>query len=651
MDQEIAREQTHVDTAYARLAAMRAAAEQANRRFVQAGSQGSTHEAIFVRDALAHTTAARAASLTIGDEEPLVFGRFLTDDGEDFHIGRVSVHSEDLDPLVVDWRAPISAAFYQATPVEPMGLTMRRHLRCRGPKVLSIEDELLSAGELTGDVQLVGEAALMATLSAPRTGFMHDIVATIQREQDQIIRAPMRDVVVVQGGPGTGKTAVALHRAAYLLYAQREWLDERRVLVVGPTRRFLRYVERVLPSLGETVVLRTVDQLVPGVRIGTTDAADAARIKGDPRMVGVLTRAAGLARHEGSRRRPKATPVRILRRLWSDAEFLARAAQNDLTGDEQRVLRRSGGATAWTLADACLLDELTWNVYGAIVAPTPPPSTRDDGPTADFDADQIVEELVASSHDLSDTQRAVLADRIRGQHEAAMGDDDARPEDLYGHVVVDEAQELSPVQWRVIGRRCPTGSMTVVGDLGQASAALAARSWDEVIARIPGVKAVDVRELTINYRTPSEIAEIASAVLAEAAPDLTPPRSIRSTGDHPQRTEVPAGGDLDQAVLDAATAERRAIEDGTVAVVCPDDLADRLTVALVDLLVDERMQILPIGEAHGLEYDAVVVVEPARIVAASPRGLGALYVALTRATRRLHVVHAEPLPSSLERSL
>jgi DNA helicase IV len=487
----------------------------------------------------------------------------------------------------------------------------------------------------------------MATLSAPRTGYMHDIVATIQREQDQIIRAPMRGVLVVQGGPGTGKTAVALHRAAYLLYSQRDWLAERRVLVVGPTRRFLRYVERVLPSLGETVVLRTVDQLVPDIRIGATDAADAARVKGDHRMVAVLTRAVDLQKREGSRRRGRPTPTRVLRRLWSDAEFLTRAAGNDLADEEQRTLRRSGGAQGWTLADACLLDELTWILYGDLVAPTAPSSTRDDGPTADLDADHIVEELVASSQELSDSQRAVLAERIRSQHARAMGEDDAHPEELYGHVVIDEAQELSPMQWRVIGRRCPTGSMTVVGDMGQASAAMAARSWDEVVARIPGVKAVDVRELTINYRTPSEIAAVAGAVLAVAAPDLTPPQSIRSTGHHPGVTEVTADADLGANVAGAVTQARDAIEDGTIAVVCPDDLAGPLTVALVDLLTDERVVIIPIGEAHGLEFDAVIVTEPARIVAASPRGLGALYVALTRATRYLHVVHQQPLPRAL----
>jgi DNA helicase IV len=728
---EIQAEQAVVDHAYARLDAMRAEARAVAADVLDQG-EGGTFANRIERDVRMEVTGRRLADLQVG-EAGLVFGRIDRHAGDHLYIGRLAVADEDNEPLVVDWRAPAAEPFYRATARHAMGLARRRHLILRGRRVVGLDDELLGehhAGNDESDgMVLVGEGALLAALDRSRTGRMGDIVATIQREQDEIIRAPLPGILVVQGGPGTGKTAVVLHRAAYLLYTHRFPLERAGVLLVGPNRIFLRYIEQVLPALGEhTATLATPATLV-GTPVRATDSTAAARLKGDPRMAGVVARAiadrgrglprdvsvlwngrrlvlsseaswriAGqarrrpgthnarravverlVARHlhrqtdgeeedwptfeEGIRRErplrealermwPVLTPEELLHDLYGSPALIRSAARNLLTDDEQRLLHRPRSARArgapWTDPDLPLLDE-------AAVRLGPKPA-RPSGSRRSGAEDARRWERQRAMADLPDIDAQMRREVMRHLEE---GDVETEEEVLdprtrtYGHILVDEAQDLSPMQLRMLARRCPSGSMTLVGDLGQASGPWAPTAWDDVLAHLPVRRPPTRTELSVNYRTPSEVMALAARVLAAATPGLEPPASVRSAGLDPMFTDAPRGG-LVAAVAAVAEAEHQAVGDGKVAVIAPAALLDDLRAALPDVprgvgVLDAPVALLAVDQAKGLEFDSVVLVEPAAIVAEGTAATGrrALYVAMTRTTRRLHMVHAEPLPPEL----
>jgi DNA helicase IV len=698
--------------------------------------EGGTHQARYERDVKLHHTVRRLAGLADA-ESGLCFGRIDRQDGERLYIGRLAIADEDNEPILVDWRAPAAAPFYRATARQPMGLVRRRHFLVRGRRLVGIEDDLLAGEPEHGRLVLVGEAALLASLERSRTGRMADIVATIQREQDEIIRSPLAGILVVQGGPGTGKTAVALHRAAYLLYTYRFPLERGGVLLVGPNRVFLRYIERVLPSLGEhTVAFATPSSLLPAVTVSATDAPEAARVKGDARMAQVVARAVaqrerglphpatvfvgthrltltpaasrriaeqarkGRGGHNERRARVERAVLRDLARQWkrqvgsqaTDEEWrhharrlrrdpvlvaalermwpvltpeallddlfgvpalLQAAATGVLAEHEWRALHRprspSLGAVAWTEADVALLDE-------AAAGLGPVPARARPAPAPEEDERWMVERVLEDAGGIDPVMRADLVAHLSRWTAAARpgdgGDGDDGPEGIrtFSHVIVDEAQDLSPMQLRALARRCPSGSMTVVGDLGQASRARAS-SWDDVLAHLPHRRPPRVTELSVNYRTPAEVMEVAARVLAAGDPGLAPPRSARTTGLAPAFTQA-APEDLVEVAAGIARSEHAEVGDGRTAVICPRALVGPLEAALglppPDAgLLDHPLTVLPLDLAKGLEFDAVVVVEPAGLVDEAPNGLRALYVAVTRTTRRLHVVHARELPGPL----
>ena len=756
METELEAEQDFVDLAYARLDAMRGDANSMLEGVLDLG-KGGTFQSRTERDVIVRTSLARLEQLDIGDQA-LTFGRIdrladpdaATADGaidggpetETFHIGRLAIHGPDHEPLVVDWRAPVAEPFYRATGRDPLGLVLRRHLALNGRKVVSVEDERFTspglvtdtvddgdgaphssdpAGELiVGDLPIGGPAALLAALDRARSGRMIDIVSTIQAEQDEIIRSPLSGVLVVQGGPGTGKTAVALHRAAYLLYTHRFPLERQGVLVVGPNPLFLRYIEQVLPSLGETgVTLSTVSGLVPEISARENEPADVARLKGSVRMAKVIARAVRTRQHalsedvqvpygalvlrlsardtrtivEGARRRPGTHNAR--RRLveQSVAQVLAdRARQTqqrlgvgvpstvtafpgyedpaELDDDEfdfedfSRKVRRVP-----ELAEA--LDrmwprlsphELLHDLYGA-----PPLIAAAARGILSTEEQALLKRPRSSSFDdvawtpadaaLVDEARHLLGPRAGGADEALR---------KYGHIVVDEVQDLSPMQLRMLTRRSLAGSMTVVGDIAQATAPWAPSSWDDIVEHLPRRRPARTVELTVSYRTPAEVLAVASRVLAVAAPELTPPTPVRRTGVDPVMVQVtgadgpPTTADLARAVARAAAVEVEAVRPGRVAVIAPDalravlaDAMEKAGTPVVDARdmrkggLSEPLVLLGADSANGLEFDSVVVVEPAVIAGETARGLRTLYVALTRPTQRLTVVSLTTPPAAL----
>jgi DNA helicase IV len=710
-------EQAYIDRAYDRLEAMRRAAEDLRDSVIDAGP-GGTHQARVERDVFVQTSLQRLEQLQLG-RASLIFGRIDRDapdadaEGpvERFYVGRLAVSDERQDPLVVDWRAPVAEAFYRATGRAPMGLRRRRHFATEGRALVAIEDEVFAA-DGDADGELVGPGALLAALQRSRSGQMRDIVATVQREQDEVIRADLPGVLVVQGGPGTGKTAVALHRAAYLLYTYRFPLEQQGVLVVGPNQVFLRYIEQVLPSLGESgVALSTLAGLVPSVRARGVDSAPAARVKGDARMATVLGRAvsdrqrplrhelavgfgsvslrvsAAATRaivntvrrrpgtHNGRRRQVEAMLVRALHERY--VAGLARARGGDLDPD---VVSEDGGALGlaefgsqvrhlpevvaaldrmWpTLAPEDLLNDLLGS--SALL------SLAAGGVLSESEQDALLrprartlETVVWTPGDvpLLDEARALLGPmRVR----RGRGGDDAHELRGYGHIVVDEAQDLSAMALRLLARRSISGSMTLVGDIGQATTAGAAAGWGEVLRHLPARRPPRLVSLTVNYRTPAEIMEAAAEVLAAATGDsVAPPRSVRATGRVPVARSVDAESLPDEVA--AAAAELVRAGDGTVAVIgstaALPALASALEAAGLPWGEPERsglsapITLLDVPSVKGLEFDGVVVAEPAAIVAEPGGGLRSLFVALTRPTRRLIAVHAAPLPESLVRGL
>jgi len=692
-------EQAYLDAAYDRLDEMRANVAERIADVLQ--QRGGTFQAVTERDIVVRTGLQRLEQLDIGSES-LVFGRIDEETGESFHIGRLAVSSRDQEPMVVDWRAPVAEPFYRATGRHPMGLVRRRHFATEGRRLLDIEDEVFTE-DGAGDDGLVGTAALIRALERGRSGQMRDIVATVQKEQDEVIRAELPGVLVVQGGPGTGKTAVALHRAAYLLYTHRFPLERQGVLVVGPNPLFLRYIDQVLPSLGETgVALTTVEGLVADVRPRGADGSEAARVKGDARMARVVARAVR------DRQRPLKKPVQVgyggvvltlapeateevvaaaRRRAGSHnsrrrfVEQLVRRRLHDQYADALERQRRSGlrapkGEEETDSTDVELwrevrhnpdvaraLDrmwplltpqELLHDLYGA------PALLRlaGRGVLSEAEADALhrprsasVEEVAWSPGDipLLDEARVVLGTRKAGSAEEG----EIRN---YGHIVVDEAQDLTPMQLRMLSRRSLSGSMTVVGDIAQATGPRAPSGWEDITRHLPHRRSPRIVELTINYRTPAEIMEVAGRVLAAAAPDLRQPRSVRSTETPPIHVPV-ASADMPARVAEVAAAELARVAGGTVAVIATPSLGPALAQALDAAGVaygdpdpaglESPITLVPVGVVKGLEFDSVVVVEPSRIVAESAQGLRALYVALTRATKRMTLVYAEPLPAPI----
>ena len=740
---ELAAEQRYVDEAYEHLDVMREAARRVARGYAEVG-RGGTHQARLERDVAEDLTRRRLAALDIGDL-PLCFGRLDLQRDTTHYIGRVSVTDDDQNPVVVDWRAPVAEAFYRATAMEPMDVVRRRHFLTRpgeGRVLVGIDDEVFDRDAAdAAELAVIGEGALLAALDRARTGRMGDIVATIQAEQDDAIRSPLPGVLVVTGGAGTGKTAVALHRAAYLLYTHRRRLESGGVLLVGPNTIFLRYIDQVLPSLGEDdVQLATPTSLKPQYRVLADDTPQLARIKGDARMAEVVANALRTREHPLPRdlvvtldgevlRLRRSASIRIveraqrrrgthnekrpgvvravvehlrdqyrhamgvaapddpdwdrevdsrirripevraaLDRMWpvlSGGELvhdlfsfpaLVRAAGGAILSDvEQRALVRSRAASLrdvpWTDADLALIDEAD-----ALLGPTTAAKPRRGRRRRSGDDDagaRVVAELGVGGF----VTAAEVARRYGGQP-TAQPDDSDEPR-TFAHVLVDEAQDLSPMQWRMIARRCPSRSMTVVGDFGQSSRPGSARDWDAVLEQLASDQRVPERAtprivtLSVNYRTPAEIMSIAHRVLAAAAPGVPATSAVRVTGDFPRFTAV-SPADL---VTAAAEAARTAAADvGTVAVVAPGELHAGLVQALADVgavadsadALDAPIAVLDAVEVKGLEFDHVIVVEPANLVTADERGLRLLYVVLTRATRHLVVVHADPLPESLE---
>jgi len=686
---EMDAEQAYVDHAYACLESARDRAMELTA-MVEVG-QGGTNQARFEREAIWDSVATRLGRLDMGDAA-LIFGRIDQEaeaGGGRFYIGRVGVWDVDQDPVVVDWRAPIAEAFYRATGPVPMGLERRRHLVSRGRIVVGIEDELFGDPERFRDGdgnRLKGEGALIAALETARTGRLGDIIGTIQTEQDDIIRAPLSGVHAVQGGPGTGKTVVALHRAAYLLYTHRFPLEGQGVLVVGPNRLFLAYIEQVLPSLGEAgVQMATMGDVVGGVRVDDRrEQAEVGRLKGDLRMVRFVSKAVR------TRQRPMRTDLRIghglqwlvlpveesqrivdqarrryrthnAARKFVEAEFyeaLVASGRGDL--DPEALRERLRGelsvreALEWmwpVLTPAQLLNDL----FGsrALIRSADPSLTTEQ-------VDALYRERVTQPDDfLWTASDASLLDEARAVLGARPGRREEDTVRTYGHIVIDEVQDLSPMDLRMLDRRSLNGSMTVVGDIAQATGAWAHDDWGGILRHLPNRRPPVRHELTVGYRIPGPLMDVAARVLAVAAPDLAPPRSVRGDGDPPRFVAL-TGEQAEKldGLAEVVRSELEAVGAGNLAVVTTDSQAADVEDALERAGIaygrptrqglDAQVAVVPVGLVKGLEVDGAVVVEPARMVRERAQGLRALYVALTRATRRVAIVHAEPLPPVLE---
>lgn len=699
---ELDAEQAYIDHAYACLERSREAATRLTS-MVEVG-RGGTEQARFEREVIHDTIVNRLTQLDLGDAA-LCFGRI--DRGsedpsgdpaatESFHIGRIAVSDDEQEPIVVDWRAPIAEPFYRATGRHPMGLVRRRHFATRGRRLLGLEDELFGAGldglDLPlgeGDAVVRGQGALFTALETARTGRLTDIVATIQGEQDEIIRAPLPGVLVVQGGPGTGKTVVALHRAAYLLYTHRFPLEGQGVLVIGPNRLFLGYIEQVLPSLGEAgVELAVLGDLVPDVSIRRYDESTTARVKGDPRMVQFLRRAVrdrerglrsdlvvgyGLQRltlsaersahivAEARRRYRRHNPGRkfVETEVFSE---LARSGRGELAPSEVRErlrrdpLVREALERLWpVLTPAQFLHDL-FGARGLLRNAARDVLSDEEWSSLHRERSDDLADVAWTHEDapLLDEARSLLGPVPRRRRTADGADDDEIR--TYGHIVVDEAQDLSPMQLRMLERRSLNGSMTVVGDIAQATGQWAHGSWDEILELLPSRREPQRAELTLGYRLPAPIMALAARVLRHAAPDLRPPRSVREDGASPTIRRAAPGG-LAAAVVEVARLERAAVDPGQVAVVCSRSVIDEVCLALESADIpfgratrhglEHRVTVVEVGLVKGLEVDSVVVVEPASIVAEESQGDRALYVALTRATKRLAIVHEAALPPYL----
>lgn len=758
-DPEIVAEQAYLDAVYDRLEAMKTSASSVAEAYSDV-RRGGTHQARLERDIAVETTHRRLAALDIGDT-PLCFGRLDFAEDDRFYVGRLGVDDAEHTPLVVDWRAPVAEPFYRATAVSPMGVVRRRHLLTKhGRQVVGVDDEVFDAAAVNeAGLAVMGEGALFAALERERTGRMGDIVATIQAEQDEAVRADLPGALIVSGGPGTGKTAVALHRAAYLLYTHRRQLGANGVLLVGPSNVFLRYIEQVLPSLGEDEVqLATITGLKSQLGPFRREDAATAAVKGRVEMAAMLAKALAdrqrtpradvgfnfdgvrlkISRRDCRRiidrtrqkpgshnqRRPivermlldrlvaqyrnalarthqqmlaidddeghydpsvaralargespspeweqeivgrlrRVPEVRILlERMWpmvsgqelvhdlfSFRALIRSAADSLISRDDQRRLERDRSPSVkdvpWTDADAALVDEAD-AICGPVEAARPRRARRR------TETDRAVADIASRTVDDLGLGKYMTAGDLAARFMEPTNTDTGIPAlRTFGHVLVDEAQDLSPMQWRMLARRCPSGSCTLVGDFGQASRPGAASGWDDVLSHLVTYDRPRRVDLTVNYRTPAEIMDLANRLLAVAAPEIPPTRSVRATGEQPRFRRV------DDVVEAAATAAREfSTRRGTTAVIAPEEVQDAIVAALSDVgavsngpdALDARIGVFDALDAKGLEFDHVVVVEPAQLVPADRAGLRTLYVTLTRATQTLEVVHSQPLPEAL----
>jgi DNA helicase IV len=665
-DPEVAAEQEYLGLALTSLAAMRARAQHLLRDLVAAGNPDLDYVAAL----------SRRVSLLEDSPRPLLFGRIDEEDGPAWHIGRRHVEDERADPVVVDWRAPVAVPFYRASAKEPLGLSRRRQIMVDRGSVVAVADDVFGGADAdAGSTRLRGGDALLAELERARTGEMLDIVATIQAEQDEIIRAPLGELLTVQGGPGTGKTAVGLHRAAFLLYNHPP-LSRDGVLVLGPSRAFLRYIAQVLPSLGEEAVVQTtIADIAPKAKVRIEEPFGVRRLKGDARMGGVLRRAL-----EGRRHRLESDVslrVRFARASLSAERvnevvdsIVARPApykagraalRARLVSEARRVFRRSarlGADEAWFERELTATDE--FKALLDTMWPTVSPTT-------------LVRDLLCSRSQLERATSGLLAHNewpmLLRSRDASSTSTSWSVDDLalldeasfltggrtraYGHIVVDEAQDLTPMQFRMVARRAPSGSITVLGDLAQATGPWAYADWSEVRAHLPHAATQRHEELTLGYRAPGRVLVYASRLLPLAAPGVTPTSSIRAGRTDPAILQV----DLDE-LAPAALTEARALTDhyALVAIITPDEHVATLTALAkgrreVGVLERDAMTrpvtIVPAAAAKGLEFDAVVVVEPSAFAGSGQRGLRLLYVAMTRPIQHLSIVHALPLPDVL----
>ncbi|WP_174557038.1 RNA polymerase recycling motor ATPase HelR [Nocardia jejuensis] len=713
-EDELRSERDYVAGLYARLEAERTRAKGRYGEALRARATSAMEREFEVR-----ALAKEVKRLDVADNG-LCFGRLDSLTGERSYIGRIGLYDQgnDFDPLLLDWRAPAARPFYVATGANPENMRRRRQFHTRGHDVVDFTDEVLGRP----DGSTGGDAALLAAVNAPRGEGMRDIVATIQGEQDDIIRLDHSGVLVIEGGPGTGKTVVALHRVAYLLYTQRERIERHGVLVVGPNPAFLNHIGRVLPSLGESDVLfMTAGDFVPGLHVIAEDGPEAARIKGSLKILDVLAAAvadrqrlpldpvqisladvtvridaeiAQWAREEARASKQPHNAARMVfteiltwalteraisrigqgwlsrsdRDAWEQlrTDLLEELAENDrftavldelwpiltpqevlssllssperlrAAGADQALLREDGAA--WTVSDMPLLDELV-DLLGrdkAADEAAERAAERERKVEAEYAAG-VLDTLVSREDMMDDEDHLFATDMLFGEDlaerfverdtrelvERAAADRDW----TYRHVVVDEAQELSEMDWRVLMRRCPSRSFTVVGDLAQRRSAAGATSWGAMLEPyVPGRWVY--RSLTVNYRTPAEIMSVAAGVLAEFSPGVQPPESVRACGVPPWSRRLTAD-ELPDAIAEFVRDE--AGREGTSVVIGPPGVPGTV----------------PASETKGLEFDAVLVVDPDRILADGPRGAAELYVALTRATQRLGVLHQGALPRSL----
>ncbi|GAA2327029.1 ATP-dependent DNA helicase [Dactylosporangium salmoneum] len=710
-DSEIAAEQQYLDRVYTRLDQLKITAaevEKAGYSLARVGNFGALVE----RDAMVYHAARRRRALE-SEHDGLVFGRLdlgpdgvsgadaaavapAVPGGEVRYIGRLGLRDEEYESLVVDWRAPAAAPYYRATPADRMGVVRRRSIRSTNEKVVSIEDDLLDPAAAPPDLAVVGDGALLANLSRATGRGMKDIVATIQREQDDAIRSPASGITIVRGGPGTGKTAVALHRAAYLLYADRNRYESGGVLVVGPSDVFVGYVSRVLPSLGEdTATLRSLGQLVEGVQATRHEPPEVAAVKGSLRMQRVLGRAArspgpdsperlrilyrgellsldraaldelrrtvlglGVKRNAArakaaghvldalwrqsvqllpsgrQQKREEFAPdiaerpefIKFMRGWWpvlrpaevlgwlADRSRLSRWAGGVLSNREIATLAGSVSVDNLSVEDIALLDELH-ELLGD-------PPARKRAPRDPFHVAEGVREVTT------------YADRIAAARAQAV----ERPDDYrdYAHIIVDESQDVSPMQWRMVGRRGPHATWTIVGDPAQAAWADAAEA-DKAMESAVGTRRRSAFTLTTNYRNSAEIFAVAARVIRAAQPDIELPTAVRSSGVAPVETVT---DDLETAVREAAKTLLDQVE-GTVGVITPTARRSEIA-AWLSGLAPERLQTVGALDSKGMEYDGVLVVEPADIRDEARTGFRTLYVALSRATQRLTTVGTRP---------
>ncbi|KAA0973283.1 AAA family ATPase [Paeniglutamicibacter gangotriensis] len=752
---ELEAERNYVTTLYARLDELRAEKVEQLTRTRRTGPQGSIQN-VSERDSFAALYEDRLAQLN-AVEDKLVFGRLDLDDdvnrdgeeaGAPRYIGRIGMTDDELRRLMVDWRAPEAAAFYQATALHRQGVRRRRHLMLRGRMVLGIDDEVLDTDLFSENEteHLQGEGALMAALTQKRTGRMGDIVGTIQSEQDAIIRSPLAGVLVVQGGPGTGKTAVALHRAAFLLYEHRERLNSAGVLLVGPSNSFMRYIERVLPSLGETgVVMASVGELYPGIIAVPEQNRESARIKGKAFMAKVMAKAVsnrqrllaedrrvvvegtrlvltrGAVRHAREKARASRkphnearevftktlvrelaeqlqqvledsagngnavdrsylvqevresrdvrialnlcwmpmTPQSLLEELYAKEHLLAAAAPQ-LNSRELAALHRSPGSP-WTESDVPLLDEAA-ELLGDFKAV----GNKDGGAEAQLKRD--VENAEATLQNVEEMLfNAGIDGLVEAEDLAAMNQETAARQTAaeravadrnwaYGHVVVDEAQELSPMQWRLLMRRCPLKSFTVVGDIAQTSSASGASSWAQAMKPFVAER-FTLEELTVNYRTPMQIAEAATRVAHAAGLTISTPKAVRE-GQWPPLVDRLAPGELLSKLHEVLPGEVAIADGGLLAVIVPESRLTQVRAAVQGQFgrrvgsgsggLSQDIVVLGAREAKGLEFDVVVVIEPQEMIDEVEGSVGDLYVAMTRTTQRLRIMAEGEIPAGID---